>query len=101
METLPTSKRNYSKHLLSKPTPLSGDGNPEEKVKFKKSLQKSFQTNSPQRGWKRIAFAVIVFIFFHLSKPTPLSGDGNVRRCFLVFFQEVLSKPTPLSGDGN
>ena len=36
---------------LSKPTPLNGDGNPLYPPK-KDTLQSSFQTNSPQRGWK-------------------------------------------------
>ncbi len=59
---------------LSKPIPLNGDGNIIHVVVT--NCMNSFQTYSPQRGWKHPFFG-ISFCRFILSKPIPLNGDGN------------------------
>ena len=52
METLSLLHK-YFHRFLSKPIPLNGDGNPMIAKIIKTIAEFSFQTYSPQRGWKR------------------------------------------------
>ncbi len=58
-----------------------------------KSRFSTFQTYSPQRGWKRSS-SYEQILYDHLSKPIPLNGDGNVQHnksyiYFTMFFPNL------------